>query len=152
MVYRVTEILLPIARLAKRWHFSPVLSNTMTLGVAIYQKIISPRKGFSCAHRRLYGGVSCSEFFRQSIRTHGVAEAIPRFQARLIDCKQANHQLCQYRLVNLSDSLYAQGLKKKVGKKIAKGCGCGCDVCDCDFCDCDTPDCELPGCDIGGCD
>ena len=33
----------------------------------IYQKVISPVKGFSCAHRCRHGGLSCSEYVKQVV-------------------------------------------------------------------------------------
>jgi len=55
-----------------------------------YQKYLSPHKGFSCAYSRRHGAESCSEYFRQKVRTHGLAKAIPLFEQRLRDCKLAH--------------------------------------------------------------
>ncbi|MBD2168318.1 membrane protein insertion efficiency factor YidD [Calothrix membranacea FACHB-236] len=58
-----------------------------------YQKHISPRKGFVCAHRVLYGGESCSQYIKRVIAEDGFrvlpAKSRQRFQA----CKEANRIL-----------------------------------------------------------
>lgn len=66
--------------------------TTATL-IAVYQKQISPHKGFSCAHRVLQGGESCSQYIKQAILTHGLADALPLIRQRFQDCKVANQTL-----------------------------------------------------------
>ena len=73
-------------------------------GIGIYQRYLSPHKGFSCAHRRLYGGVSCSEYFRQAVRRYGAVGALPRLQQRFMDCGEAN------RILRSQCTYLAQGL------------------------------------------
>jgi uncharacterized protein len=41
--------------------------------IAFYKRVISPRKGFSCAYRVHTGGASCSTFAHHAIARHGVA-------------------------------------------------------------------------------
>lgn len=64
--------------------------------IPLYQKYLSPLKGFSCAYSRLYRAESCSEYFRMLVRDHGLAKAIPLFEKRLQDCKSANMTLKAY--------------------------------------------------------
>ena len=61
--------------------------------ILVYQRWISPHKGFCCAYRRLTGGRSCSEYARQTVLGHGVltlARALPRQFAR---CHRAHATL-----------------------------------------------------------
>jgi Uncharacterized conserved protein len=58
-----------------------------------YQKHISPKKGFSCAHRVLHGGESCSQYIKRIILKQGLLGAIPLSRQRLQACKAANQVL-----------------------------------------------------------
>jgi putative component of membrane protein insertase Oxa1/YidC/SpoIIIJ protein YidD len=55
-----------------------------------YQKYISPRKGFSCAYRKLLGGDSCSQYAKHIVAERGLLEAIPAMRIRFQGCKQAS--------------------------------------------------------------
>ena len=57
--------------------------------VALYQRTLSPRKGFSCAHRVAHGGPSCSAAARDLLRTRGVARAALLMVARFHACYRA---------------------------------------------------------------
>lgn len=66
--------------------------NTLALmGIALYQRWLSPHKGFRCAHAALYGGASCSAAIAQTIREEGLS--LPSIAARLAGCRQAYGQL-----------------------------------------------------------
>jgi putative component of membrane protein insertase Oxa1/YidC/SpoIIIJ protein YidD len=65
--------------------------------IAGYQKHLSPLKGFSCAHRLLHGGVSCSQYTKQVIAQEGLAAALHKSRQRFQECKQAN-QILRMRL------------------------------------------------------
>jgi putative component of membrane protein insertase Oxa1/YidC/SpoIIIJ protein YidD len=61
--------------------------------IAGYQKHLSPRKGFSCAHRVLHGGESCSQYVKRVILEQGLWAAIPATRSRFAECKVANQVL-----------------------------------------------------------
>ncbi|HLP92045.1 MAG TPA: membrane protein insertion efficiency factor YidD [Nostocaceae cyanobacterium] len=66
------------------------------IGVAAitgYQKHFSPHKGFSCAHRLLYGGESCSQYIKRVLATEGFKAALVNSRQRFKACKQANQIL-----------------------------------------------------------
>lgn len=70
----------------------------MTRGSAIYaidayRKYISPRKGFSCPHRLLYDGQSCSEYIKDLFLHQDLTRAIAMTRQRFERCTQASHQL-----------------------------------------------------------
>lgn len=58
-----------------------------------YQKHISPYKGFACAHRLLYGGESCSSYFKRVVAKEGLKVAFVNSRERFQACKQANQIL-----------------------------------------------------------
>lgn len=68
-----------------------------------YQRHISPRKGFSCAHRLLYKGESCSQYAKRMIAQQGLVGAIAMVRQRFRACKIAN-QILQARYSNQADS------------------------------------------------
>ncbi len=57
--------------------------------VASYQSVLSPRKGWRCAHRAAYGDASCSAAVRELVRERGVARAVVPTVARFVACYQA---------------------------------------------------------------
>lgn len=73
------------------WEKSLVLLGV--LAIAAYQRLISPLKGFRCAHRALYGGDSCSEHGKQILITYGVSSFIPLMKERFCACNDAWLQL-----------------------------------------------------------
>ena len=154
LVYRATEILLPVATVAKSLHLNRLISQILNFAVRLYQKFLSPHKGFTCAHRKLYREASCSEYFRQAIATEGLADAIPLFQQRLFDCKQARQELI-YR--SLSQQMAVNKRKRRKNQCDADCLECGCELWDCSDMNCNgIPDClegcSFDACDCGGCD
>ncbi|MFN6571321.1 hypothetical protein A6770_24705 [Nostoc minutum NIES-26] len=58
-----------------------------------YQRYISPAKGFSCPHRLLHGGDSCSEYVKKMLSQHSLTEAIKSSRQRFQDCTTASKTL-----------------------------------------------------------
>ncbi|TAE54990.1 MAG: membrane protein insertion efficiency factor YidD [Nostocales cyanobacterium] len=118
-----------------------------------YQKHISPHKGFVCAHRVLYGGEPCSQYFKRVITEQGLKSAFNKSNLRFKQCKQAN-------IILKSQNQESQQKKRQQDKSQSSYCPntCDCpadigiDVCDIDcfpdIGDC-TPDCGVLDC--GGC-
>jgi putative component of membrane protein insertase Oxa1/YidC/SpoIIIJ protein YidD len=69
-----------------------------TGAITEYQKYLSPHKGFSCAHRLLYGGESCSQYIKRVITEEGLSVALVKARPRFQACKQANLLLRSRRL------------------------------------------------------
>ncbi len=63
--------------------------NPAVLAISGYQKFVSPYKGFSCAHRAVNGGHSCSEHIKQLIIERGLLASIEAIRQRFNDCKSA---------------------------------------------------------------
>ncbi|MGB6170093.1 MAG: membrane protein insertion efficiency factor YidD, partial [Geitlerinemataceae cyanobacterium] len=76
IVCQSVSLIAPIAHRIRRTPFRSQFDR-VTIGIVRgYQKYLSPHKGFSCAYRKLHGGVSCSEYFRQTIDRYGFSYAI----------------------------------------------------------------------------
>ncbi|GAA2725869.1 membrane protein insertion efficiency factor YidD [Cellulomonas aerilata] len=54
-----------------------------------YQQRLSPRKGWSCAHRVAHGGPSCSTAVRDIVRRRGVLRGARPTVLRFVACYQA---------------------------------------------------------------
>lgn len=73
--------------------FDTAIRQLAIASISGYQKHISPKKGFACAHRVLYGGESCSQYIKSSIGKFGLFEAVKKSRLRFAACKQANRIL-----------------------------------------------------------
>ncbi|MBB5233497.1 membrane protein insertion efficiency factor YidD [Deinococcus budaensis] len=62
-------------------------------GIRLYQRHISPRKGFSCAHAALHGGESCSAAVARIVREDGLRKGRARIAARFGACRRAHNVL-----------------------------------------------------------
>lgn len=61
--------------------------------IQMYQRYISPHKGFRCAHRALHGGASCSEFARLYVKEHSVWSMPAALRMRFRECRLAKMTL-----------------------------------------------------------
>lgn len=69
-----------------------VMSASVISAIALYQKYLSPYKGFSCAHRVLCSGVSCSSFAKAALANNALPLAIRLIRARFAECAQVASQ------------------------------------------------------------
>ena len=84
-------ILGPIAR--SKHFFGSVFRFLAIATISAYQKYLSPRKGYRCAHRALYDGDPCSEYVKKAIASQSLAEAIQSSRRRFHACGEANRIL-----------------------------------------------------------
>ena len=70
--------------------FNDVSRGLAVTAISGYQKFLSPHKGFSCAHRVLYGCESCSQYFKRVIAEDGMLTAIASAKGRFQECREAN--------------------------------------------------------------
>ncbi|MBW4489424.1 MAG: membrane protein insertion efficiency factor YidD [Trichocoleus desertorum ATA4-8-CV12] len=148
--------------------------------IAGYQTHLSPHKGFSCAHRLLHGGDSCSQHVKRVILEQGSWAAILAMRSRFAECKVANQVLQARRTRHL---LQAQSRRSRDAEKPGDrgshsqnscsevdglisclDCAEPCSVMDCSSMDCTSMDCSLgeqsncadfdcgSGLDYSGCD
>ncbi|WP_127127937.1 membrane protein insertion efficiency factor YidD [Georgenia sp. SYP-B2076] len=66
----------------------PATRMTDTL-IRYYQRRISPRKGWNCAHLVAYGGQSCSAAVRDIVGRRGVIRGALPSAARFVACYRA---------------------------------------------------------------
>ena len=64
------------------------LASALLLGIAAYQRWLSPRKGFACAHRVRHGGTGCSDYAKQAIRAQGLRACLD-IRSRFAACRAA---------------------------------------------------------------
>lgn len=108
--------------------------------IALYQRYLSPRKGFGCAYRIHAGGAGCSGFGKRAIAKEGFFLGLVLLRRRLSKCAWHAER----------NSICAPGRRPR-----ALGSQGGFADCDCGGCDapnCNTPDCDTPSCKGSGCD
>jgi len=102
--------------------------------IGVYQRYVSPYKGFCCAYRAHTGRASCSALGARVIRRHGVLAGCVLLRQRLRRCGDVHRQCRETR---------PRPMQPQRGECDAGGCDLPCDfsdACDvCDCCDCDWP-------------
>lgn len=78
--------------------------------ISIYQKYISPYKGFACAHRVLHGGNSCSQHVKILLTEQDLQSAITLSRKRFQACKDA-------RIILQSEKINSEDFEKETPKK-----------------------------------
>lgn len=111
--------------------FDWLTRNTASLLITGYQKHLSPYKGFSCAHRVLYGGDSCSQFTKRAVLERGITAGLMIARDRFQACKAANKILKSSR---------EESPKQRDPQSWQPTCA-----------DCSTPDCTDLGCETLNC-
>ena len=74
-----------------RW-LSLLDSSLRSVAIAMigsYQRHLSPRKGYSCAHRVVYSGDSCSEYVKQTLADKSLFETTLLARQRFKACNIA---------------------------------------------------------------
>jgi putative component of membrane protein insertase Oxa1/YidC/SpoIIIJ protein YidD len=132
--------------------------------IRLYQKHLSPRKGFSCPHRLVHGGPSCSEYARQMILSYGFWRAYSLTRQRLQECRAAAGELA-HRVEaedgagfpsTPGDAETQRARRSLLPRRSENGSGSDsgwCDVADlsCDAAWCGMESCHLPHCDMPDC-
>jgi putative component of membrane protein insertase Oxa1/YidC/SpoIIIJ protein YidD len=57
--------------------------------IILYQRYISPWKGFRCAHSVYHHGPSCSAAVRRIVEQEGVLRGLPLIRRRFAECRSA---------------------------------------------------------------
>jgi putative component of membrane protein insertase Oxa1/YidC/SpoIIIJ protein YidD len=94
--------------------------------IAWYQRRLSPRKGWNCAHGKLHGGAGCSESVRQLVDEHGWRAARRLARRRFRECKLAAQIL---RAQSESARANLSSTKKPASRRRKRSDWCdGCDM------------------------
>jgi putative component of membrane protein insertase Oxa1/YidC/SpoIIIJ protein YidD len=172
VISTILDRLAPIGRLAGTIGLQSWINGFVDWAIGQYQRHLSPRKGFTCAHRKLHGGASCSGYFRELVTTAGFTNAIQPFQQRLVDCRKANDQLRLMAAATAGEPFDAPTETTEADRPSSdnadlssSACECGgyalqggCDAIDFSACEfphfsaCDAGAGDLGGCDVGACD
>ncbi|ARV58360.1 hypothetical protein BZZ01_06660 [Nostocales cyanobacterium HT-58-2] len=73
--------------------YQPLAKSMAINSIIAYQKYISPHKRFSCSHRLLHGGDSCSNYVKRMLSEQSLKEAVQSSLQRFKDCAQASKVL-----------------------------------------------------------
>jgi putative component of membrane protein insertase Oxa1/YidC/SpoIIIJ protein YidD len=82
----------------RRLWVGAIAARALIWAINQYQRYISPRKGFVCAHRVLHSGDSCSDAVKRAAAEHGVSGAWGMSRRRFRECRAAAHALASRRL------------------------------------------------------
>lgn len=66
-----------------------MLDRFVVLLIDLYQRFLSPYKGYRCAHARYHGGASCSGAVKRIVIEQGVVHGAPLIRQRFRDCHMA---------------------------------------------------------------
>lgn len=116
-----------------------VLATGTVRAITLYQRHVSPHKGFSCPHRIRHGGQSCSGYVKGLILDSGVRAALPDIRARFDQCREARISLqashvCEARAS--SEGSTWRRWRRRIGRPLGRpldACDCGCEILDCWF-------------------
>lgn len=89
---------------------SGITCAALALCITAYQRYLSPRKGFCCAHRVLHQQHSCSEFTKSAIMRRGFLPALPLIRRRFADCRSAGQ------LLHASEERQTKERKQQTGR------------------------------------
>ncbi len=156
-------------------YFSALPSHAAAGLITAYQKYLSPLKGFSCAHRVLHRGESCSQYVKRTILERGLSDAWPESRQRFRDCRSAYLTIMASRN-DAEEESDGSGRSKRdpVNNQNCNASSCSgttvpdlgdaacciadsidlgaCDAGACDVGACDAGACDAGACDVGGCD
>ena len=101
---------------------SPSAVDALLLGaIAIYQRLVSPRKGYRCAYGVLHGGAGCSGAVRDAIQAHGWRRARRVARSRFRDCKLAAQVL------RAQSGMIANSTSSRNRRRRREASDCACD-------------------------
>lgn len=69
------------------------VSALVVASISLYQRYLSPIKGFSCAHRLLHKDESCSAYIKRTLQEQDLMTAISMSRQRFHDCYRASQEL-----------------------------------------------------------
>lgn len=73
--------------------FESFATQAAIASLNVYRTHLSPRKGFSCAHRLLHGEESCSDYVKRILTNQNLSTAMRMAPQRFQACKAAAQTL-----------------------------------------------------------
>ena len=80
--------------------------------ITVYQRFVSPHKGFCCAHRALNDGLPCSQAIKRIVLRHGFLASWPHVRARFDACRAAYRVL----MVQVEDAKEGKNTETEYGE------------------------------------
>lgn len=117
--------------------------------IVLYQRFISPYKGFRCAHSALHGGASCSAAVRAIVEREGLWRGWPLIRRRFAECRVAAQQQ--------RPETEEERRRRRRRERWNRNCDCGEPACvpldgvdcvDCSALDCGGVDCVPFDCSV----
>ncbi|MES2282948.1 MAG: membrane protein insertion efficiency factor YidD [Pseudomonadota bacterium] len=105
-----------------------VLQTASLFFIDVYQRYISPHKGFCCAHRMHTGRISCSEFGRRAISRSGFLDGLLLLSRRFNACALSAKALGENPDKSQESGDACPLWSKEGGKYCAAGCGSCCSL------------------------
>ncbi len=101
-----------------------MLTKIAIFSIELYQKYLSPHKGYCCAYSVYHNDLSCSAYAKQTIKKLGFFHSISKIKARFNECKKASEYIAnEYKDMQKDD-------KKEIKPGKCEECGrCGTDTC-----------------------
>ncbi len=93
------------------------LRRTSVSWIDWYQRVLSPRKGFACAHRVRHGSQSCSQFARIAFEQHSWWRGLWSLAHRLRQCGEAARAIRAEAALSQTDGLYDEQLDQSAGEQ-----------------------------------
>lgn len=116
-----------------------MLKRLALLTIGLYQRYLSPRKGYPCAYRVRAGGMGCSGFGKHAIRKHGLFLGLVLLRRRTAKCAwQAQQHTSRQNQATNNHRFKLQNYGRFSNQAGSVDCDCN---------GCDTPDCDFP--DLG---
>jgi len=104
--------------------------------IEVYQRRLSPLKGFTCAHLVLHGGVSCSQAVKLAIVEGGLSAGWRAVKARAASCRAAMISLQAGTEEGKDGQDRSAGRRRRPGSRACTGEDCclvggaeGCNIC-----------------------
>ena len=91
--------------------------------LTIYQRHVSPHKGWCCAYRATTGEESCFEYAKVTIQRFGFRSSLPIIKGRLMSCAHASRSVVHQS--ERGESTRGAGVKQDVAAEVAcTACSC----------------------------
>ena len=102
-----------------------MINKSLIYSIDLYQKYLSPYKGYCCAYKVYHDDVSCSQFTKNCIKELGFFQAIFIIKKRFQDCKISAEKIKEEK---------TECCKSEDFKKFDNRLGCACDSCEIAHC------------------
>ena len=98
-----------------------MINKSAIISINLYQKYISPHKGYCCAYKVHHNDVSCSQFAKLTIKDIGLLKSISKILNRFKECKDSNNYIQNEYEINQKKEEFKPGKGEQCGQ-------CSCDV------------------------